>query len=75
MEFGDIYDKLVEFGGAGALLPITSFGHSLAHAAYEGAKTDGLLGLSSNIFECIICTTLSFKDRNSNVLYKICWSK
>ena len=51
LEFGDIYDKLVEFGGAGALLPITSFGHSLAHAAYEGAKTDGLLGLSSNIFD------------------------
>lgn len=50
-EFGDIYDKLVEFGGAGAMLPITSFGHSLADAAYNGAMKDGIIGLSANIFE------------------------
>lgn len=51
LEFGDIYDKLVEFGGAGAMLPITSFGHSLADAAYNGALKDGIIGLSANIFE------------------------
>lgn len=50
LEIGGFYDKLVKVAGAGALLPITSFGHSLAHAAYEGAKTKGILGLSSEIF-------------------------
>ena len=51
LEFGDIYDKIVKFGGAGAMLPITSFGHSLADAAYNGAVKDGIIGLSANIFE------------------------
>lgn len=50
LEFGNLYDKLVKISGAGALLPITSFGHSLAQAAYEGALKDGILGLFSNIF-------------------------
>lgn len=50
LEFFDLYDKLIEIGGAGATLPITSFGHSMAHAAYEGALSNGFIGLSQNIF-------------------------
>ncbi len=44
LEFFNIYDKLIEVAGAGALLPIVSFGHSLTHAAIEGVKQEGLLG-------------------------------
>ena len=36
-----IYDKLIEIGGAGATIPLPSFGNSLADAAI---KEDGLLG-------------------------------
>lgn len=40
-----LYDKLVEIGGAGATIPLPSFGNSLAKAAIEGVKKDGLLGI------------------------------
>ena len=39
-----IYNYLVEWAGAGATLPITGFGNSLARGAIEGVKTDGLFG-------------------------------
>ena len=39
-----IYDKLIEIGGAGATIPLPSFGNSLADAAIKGVKEDGLLG-------------------------------
>ena len=39
-----IYNYLVEWAGAGATLPITGFGNSLAQGAIQGAKTDGLFG-------------------------------
>ena len=44
-EFFDIYDKLIKFSGAGALLPITSFGHSLADAAYKKAVETNYFGI------------------------------
>lgn len=46
----DIYDILVKWAGAGALIPITSFGHSLLHAAFLKAKTDGVFGLLAGMF-------------------------
>lgn len=39
-----IYDKLVEIGGAGATVPLPSFGNSLAKAAIKEVKEVGLLG-------------------------------
>lgn len=39
-----IYDPLVEFGGAGATVPILGFGNTLAKGAIEGAKTKGIIG-------------------------------
>lgn len=39
-----IYDKLIEIGGAGATIPLPSFGNLLADAAIKGVKEDGLLG-------------------------------
>lgn len=45
-----IYDMLVDIFGAGALVPITSFGHSLMHGAIEGALDHGIMGLSMGMF-------------------------
>lgn len=39
-----VYDKLVEFGGAGATVPISGFGNALAKGAIKGVKEDGIIG-------------------------------
>jgi stage V sporulation protein AE len=46
-----LYDKLIEFAGAGATVPITSFGHSLLHGAMEQAREHGFIGIGIGIFE------------------------
>ena len=46
-----LYDMLVDLVGGGALVPISSFGHSLTHSAVETAKNEGLIGLFSGIFD------------------------
>lgn len=45
------YDKLVEFAGAGATMPISSFGNSLVQGALEEANTHGLVGVLTGMFE------------------------
>ena len=50
LEFFDIYDWLIKFSGAGALLPITSFGHSLADGAYNKAIETNYLGILTGMF-------------------------
>lgn len=39
-----IYDKIVDFGGAGATVPLTGFGYSLAKGVEQAVDTYGLLG-------------------------------
>ena len=39
-----LYKPLVEIAGAGATVPLTGFGYSLATGAIEGAQNEGLLG-------------------------------
>lgn len=39
-----LYQPLVDWGGAGATVPLSGFGHSLAQGAIEGVKSQGLLG-------------------------------
>ncbi|MBQ9188255.1 MAG: stage V sporulation protein AE [Clostridia bacterium] len=39
-----IYPPLVELAGAGATVPLTGFGNTLAKGAMEAVKADGLLG-------------------------------
>lgn len=51
LEMFGLYDGLVEFAEAGALLPISSFGHSLTHAAVESAIETNYLGIFSGIFD------------------------
>ena len=51
LEAFQLYDKIIAFAGAGALMPIASFGHSLTHAAVEGAMNTAYLGLFTGIFD------------------------
>ena len=45
-----LYDRLIRFAGAGAQLPIMSFGHSVIHGAMEAAENKGLLGIAMGMF-------------------------
>ncbi|WP_124727275.1 stage V sporulation protein AE [Staphylospora marina] len=46
-----LYDPLIEFAGAGATVPITSFGNALVHGALSEAQKHGLIGVLSGIFK------------------------
>ncbi len=39
-----LYEPLVEFAGAGATVPLTGFGYTLAKGVQEGLQQNGLLG-------------------------------
>lgn len=40
-----IYDKLVDFAGAGATVPLTGFGNSLANGVKEAIREQGFTGI------------------------------
>lgn len=46
-----LYEPLVDFAGAGATVPITSFGNALVHGAMAEAEKTGLVGILTGIFE------------------------
>lgn len=46
----NLYQKLVKFGGAGALVPITGFANSVASAAIEYQKEGQVYGIGCKIF-------------------------
>ncbi|MBR5286739.1 MAG: SpoVA/SpoVAEb family sporulation membrane protein, partial [Clostridia bacterium] len=39
-----IYDKLYEFAGAGASVPLTGFGHSLVKGVKKAIDENGIFG-------------------------------
>ncbi|MGA8942408.1 MAG: stage V sporulation protein AE [Thermoactinomyces sp.] len=45
------YEPLIDFAGAGATVPITSFGNALVHGAMAEANQYGLVGVITGIFE------------------------
>lgn len=45
------YDKIITYVGGGALVPITSFGHSLIHGALGKAEEMGFIGLLMGMFD------------------------
>jgi stage V sporulation protein AE len=45
-----LYDPLVDFAGAGATVPITSFGNALVHGALTELQQDGWIGVITGIF-------------------------
>ena len=74
-----IYDKIVLYAGAGAIVPITSFGHLLVHGAMDMASNIGILGLTMGLFDltaagisvAIVCAfflSLSSKDSCSLII-------
>ncbi|CAM4408388.1 stage V sporulation protein AE [Paenibacillus alkaliterrae] len=46
-----LYDPLVKFAGAGASVPITSFGNALVHGALEELQETGWIGVITGIFK------------------------
>lgn len=46
-----LYEPLVDFAGAGATVPITSFGNALVHGAMAEAEATGIVGILTGIFE------------------------
>jgi stage V sporulation protein AE len=46
-----LYEPLLDFAGAGASIPITSFGNALVHGAISEARKDGIVGVITGIFE------------------------
>lgn len=46
-----LYEPLVKFAGAGATVPITSFGHQLVQGALREMETHGLIGVLAGIFD------------------------
>ncbi|MBO1003588.1 stage V sporulation protein AE [Pseudogracilibacillus auburnensis] len=46
-----LYEPLIHFAGAGATVPITSFGNSLVHGAMAEAEKHGIIGVITGIFE------------------------
>jgi len=47
----NLYEPLIDFAGAGATVPITSFGNALVHGAMAEAERHGLIGVITGIFE------------------------
>ena len=46
-----LYEPLINFAGAGASVPITSFGNALVHGAMQEAEKHGLVGVLTGMFE------------------------
>ena len=46
-----LYEPLIKFAGAGATVPITSFGNALVKGALAEAESRGLIGVLTGIFD------------------------
>lgn len=46
-----LYDRIIMWAGGGAMVPITSFGHSLIHGALAKANDFGVIGLLMGMFD------------------------
>lgn len=49
LSFLGIYDKLIGFGGAGATVLISNFGHMLYSSGFDGLMENGILGIFANL--------------------------
>ncbi|AYC29035.1 stage V sporulation protein AE [Paenisporosarcina cavernae] len=46
-----LYEPFIDFAGAGATVPITSFGNALTHGALQEAERHGFIGVLTGMFE------------------------
>ena len=51
LDIFNIYDKIIDYVGGGALVPITSFGHLLIHGGLARANEVGFMGLFMGMFD------------------------
>lgn len=72
-----LYEKLVDFAGAGATVPLTGFGYTLAKGVREAIDRDGWIGIFSGglkstaagITAAIVsalCVSLIFKPKDKS---------
>lgn len=47
----NLYEPLIRVAGAGAMMPISSFGNSLVKGAISEAQSKGVLGVLTGMFE------------------------
>ena len=48
-----LYDPLVKFAGAGAFIPISSFGNTLVTAAITDAEQTGFIGIFTGVLKAV----------------------
>lgn len=73
-----IYQPIVDFGGAGATVPLLGFGYSLAQGVAKGVEQYGFLGVFTGgiqgaaggiaaaiVFGCLFALIFSPKDKSS----------
>ncbi|MGG4546865.1 stage V sporulation protein AE [Rossellomorea marisflavi] len=46
-----LYEPLIDFAGAGATIPIISFGNSLVNGAMQESQEHGIIGVLTGMFE------------------------
>ena len=46
-----LYEPMIDFAGAGATIPVTSFGNSLTQGAIAEAEKHGIIGVLTGMFE------------------------
>lgn len=56
--FLGLYDKFIDFAGAGATTIISNFGYVLYKGAYLGFQEQGILGLFSGLFAAGSCAVV-----------------
>lgn len=72
-----VYEPLIEFGGAGATVPLTGFGNTLAKGVREAVQKDGFLGIFTGGFKAAaggitaaifagLLASLIFKDKDKS---------
>jgi len=72
-----IYEKLIDFAGAGATVPLTGFGSNLAKGVLEAVDQDGFIGIFTGGFKAAaggiaaaivagLCASLLFKAKDKS---------
>ena len=68
----DFYQPLIDFAGAGASVPLTGFGNTLAKGVRQSVQEDGFLGIFSGGLKACApgITTAIFAGLLASILFK-----
>lgn len=69
----NIYKPLIDFAGAGAKVPLTGFGYTLAKGVKEAIDSDGFIGIFSGGLEATAAgiTTAIFSGLLTSIIFKV----